>query len=113
MKSVFDVLDEVRRRPELFLGLDESKRAEQLQSLEHLLGGYALALRQHGIQEQVIDFPREFGRYLRTTRGWSASCGPTAAICDVAGRGEEAWQLFWSLVDEFRDHVYRKGASGG
>ncbi|AUX43998.1 uncharacterized protein SOCE26_054550 [Sorangium cellulosum] len=105
MASVFDVLDEVRKRPGMYLGGDESQRIAQLQNLEQLLHGYSLALRCHGIQEPVADFAREFGAYLWETRGWSASCGPVAAIREAAKSDGEAWELFWGLADEFRATV--------
>lgn len=49
-----------------------------------------------------MDLVREFGQYLRETREWSASCGPVAAIVAQAGAGSEAWELFWTLLDELR-----------
>ncbi|WP_437936848.1 hypothetical protein [Sorangium sp. So ce341] len=105
MASVFEVLDEIRKRPGMYVGGDESQRAMQLQNLEQLLCGYSLALRHHHIQERVADFTHEFGAYLWETKGWSASCGPIAAICEAARSDEEAWELFWRLVDEFRATV--------
>ncbi|WP_437496802.1 hypothetical protein [Sorangium sp. So ce1099] len=105
MASVFDVLDEIRKRPGMYVGGDESQRVSQLQNLEQLLCGYCLALRHHRIQERVLDFNREFGAYLLETRGWSASCGPVAAIRDAAKSDVELWELFWMLVDEFRATV--------
>jgi len=103
--SVFEVLDEIRRRPGIYVGGDESRRAMQLQNLEQLLCGYALALRHHQIQEPVADFIQELGNYLWETKGWSASCGPITAIREAAKSDEEAWVLFWNLVDEFRATV--------
>ena len=105
MASVFELLDEIRKRPGMYVGGDESQRVTQLQNLEQLLSGYSLALRHHCIQERVVDFNREFGTYLWETRGWSASCGPIVAICDTARSDGEAWELFWRLVDEFRTAV--------
>jgi hypothetical protein len=105
MASVFEVLDEVRKRPGMYVGGDDTARALQLQNLEQMLCGYSLALRQHRIEEPVTDFIREFGEYLRKTKGWSTSCGPVVAIIGEAGGDSEAWELFWSLVDEFRTTV--------
>jgi hypothetical protein len=102
MSTVFDLLDEVRKRPGLFVGGDERHRVQQLQDLELLLFGYAMALRYHSIQEPVTDFGREFAEYLNRTRDWSTSCGPTAAVIDATKNEQEAWELFWRLVDEFR-----------
>jgi hypothetical protein len=105
MASIFDLLDEIRKRPNMYVGHDESKRAMQLQTLETLVDGYRLALHNHNIREQVLDFNREFASYLFETKGWSASCGPVVAILDAAKSEEEAWELFWRMVDEFRATV--------
>jgi hypothetical protein len=105
MASAFDLLDEIRKRPMMYVGYDESKRVKQLKALETLMDGYSMALHNHHIQERVSDFNREFAAYLWKTRSWSASCGPVAAICEAAKSDEEAWELFWKLVDEFRATV--------
>ncbi|WP_437685676.1 hypothetical protein [Sorangium sp. So ce176] len=105
MASVFEVLDKIRKRPGMYVGGDESQRAMQLQNLEQLLCGYSLALRHHHIQGRVADFAHEFGACLREAKGWSASCGPIAAIREAATSDEEAWESFWRLVDEFRATV--------
>lgn len=105
MASVFELLDEIRRRPGMYVGGDESRRALQLRNLEQLLCGYTLALQCYRIQERVADFTREFGAHIWKTKGWSVSCGPVAAILEAADSDEEAWELFWRLVDEFRATV--------
>ncbi|NMO20005.1 hypothetical protein HPC49_21970 [Pyxidicoccus fallax] len=103
MSSVFELLEEIRKRPAMYVGGEDSHRVTQLRSLEHLLNGYSLALHHHGIREPVADFNREFGAFLSRTRGWSASAGPVAAIREAAKSDADAWELFWTLVDEFRD----------
>jgi hypothetical protein len=105
MASVFDLLDEIRKRPGMYVGHDESKRAMQLRNLELLMAGYWMALYNHNIKEPVLDFNREFAHYLYETRGWSASCGPVAAIREATKNQKEAWELFWQLIDEFRSTV--------
>jgi hypothetical protein len=105
MASVFDLLDEIRKRPTMYVGYDESKRALQLQTLEMLMAGYRMALYNHNIKERVSDFNREFARYLLETKGWCDSCGPVVAILQAAKSEEEAWDLYWKLVDEFRSTV--------
>lgn len=102
MATVFDLLDEIRKRPTMYVGYDESKRALQLQGLEMLLAGYRMALYNHNIKEPVSNFNREFGMYLLETKGWCDSCGPVVAILEAAKSEEEAWELFWRMVDEFR-----------
>lgn len=105
MASVFDLLNEIRKRPPMYVGYDEAKRAMQLKALETLMDGYSMALRNHKITERVPDFNRDFATYLWETKGWSASCGPVVAILEVAKSEEEAWELFWRMVDEFRSAV--------
>jgi hypothetical protein len=102
MPSVFELLDQIEQHPSIYLGGDTKQRILQLQNLELLLAGYALALRAHNLDETVEDFVRDFGEYLRRTRGWSASCGPVAAIRDAVGSDSGAWELFWRLVKEYR-----------
>ncbi|MCP3139186.1 hypothetical protein [Pyxidicoccus xibeiensis] len=102
MMSIFDLLEEVRRRPGMYVAGDESQGALRLRSLEQLIHGYSLALRQHGIQESVVEFARDFGEFLWETRGWSTSSGFAAAVLEAAGSDGAAWELFWRLVEEFR-----------
>jgi hypothetical protein len=111
MASVFDLLDEVRARPALYLGSDDARRAAQLQRLEQMLSGYTIALRQHGVREPVVDFLREFGDFLWTAKGLSASCGPAVAVVEAAQSEEAAWDLYWALVHEFREAVEARGRS--
>lgn len=58
MGTVFDLLDEVRKRPAMYVGWDEQHRVRQLQDLEYLLSGYTITLRNHSIHEPVADFLR-------------------------------------------------------
>ncbi len=102
MASVFAVLEEISKRPGMYVGGDETQRVLQLRNLEQLLCGYSLALRQHGIEEPVTDFIRQFGEYLLEKKRWSASCGPVVTIVEQAKSDGETWELFWTLVDEFR-----------
>ena len=105
MASVFDLLDDVRKYPGMYVGYDETKRALQLQGLEMLLAGYRIALYNHSIKEPVEDFNRKFASYLYETKGWSASCGAVAAIREAAKSDEGAWVLYWKMVDKFRATV--------
>jgi hypothetical protein len=102
MPSVFDVLDEIEKYPGMYVGGDDSQRGLQLQNIELLLFGYALALRAHNIDEPVKDFVHEFGEYLWRKYEWSAACGPVAAIRGGAKDDDEAWSMFWQLVREYR-----------
>ena len=56
--------------------------------LDAVLTGYAIALYEHGIQEPVQDFRRQFASYLRRRLDWSVSDGPIAAvIAETSWRG--------------------------
>jgi hypothetical protein len=102
MATVFELLDEIRKRPGMYVGGVDLGRLRQLQNLELLLFGYAAALRSHGIEEPVKDFVREFGQYLQERYEWSTACGPAAAIRDAATDDEDAWRMFWQLLDDFK-----------
>ena len=102
MRTILDVLEAVRLRPEMYVGLDPSQRGGQLQNIELILHGYAMAAENHSLKEPVSDFPREFGKYLHRKFGWSVECGPVAAIRAVAADDSDAWELFWKLVGEFK-----------
>jgi hypothetical protein len=107
MATVFTLLDSVRRRPSMYVGLDPYHRLGQLRNLELLLHGYAHALSAYDLHEEVENFCAAFMQYLHETRGWETACGPTAAIRDAVENDDQAWEMFWSLVDEFREAVAR------
>jgi hypothetical protein len=101
---VFGLLEEIRKRPELFLGVTSEDRGAQLRNLDMLLRGYGHAISQHGIKDPGRDFLQSFDHYLQTCHGWTAYSGIGAipAIQKNANTGDEAWELFWRLVDEFK-----------
>src|SRR5262245_16586861 len=101
--SVFDLLDEIRKRPTSYVGESNAERAKQLYNLDMLLARYGLALEQHGIEERVSSFHGEFGTYLRRRFAWSMSCGPIAAVRNASRDDDEAWERLWTLIEEFRD----------
>ena len=102
MATVFDLLAAIRERPSMYVGEDDASRGNQLRNLELLLHGYALAVRLHGLDEPVKNLPHEFAEYLRAKHDWSAAAGPVAAIREASGSDEEAWEVFWTLLDEYR-----------
>lgn len=97
MRSIFETLDQIEKRPTMYLG------ARTLRELELLIVGYELALHDH----KLVDghgFYREFRDYLRARFGWSMSCGPLDAIRREVG-AEHAWDRFFELMHEFRAHL--------
>ena len=103
--DVFDLLEQVKQRPSMYVGASNDQRGAQLRNLELILHGYAIALDRHQVRERVVDFPREFSKYLHTRFGWSAACGPVAAVRGAAESDEVAWEMFWQLVTDFRASV--------
>jgi hypothetical protein len=103
MPTVFDLLEEVRKRPELFVGMTSGHRGAQLRRMELLLSGYDLAVQRHGIEDPGKYFLRSFEQYIQKHLGWTDSgIGIIAAIQMHTASDKEAWELFWNLLDDFR-----------
>jgi hypothetical protein len=86
----------------MFLGWSSAERGAQLRDLEILLMGYGHAIERHGIEEPGRTFLRSFSQFLHERYEWSKSLGPIAAIREHAKDDEQAWQLLWTLIREFR-----------
>ena len=74
------------------------------------LSGAVLALPQSIAYALIAGLPPEYGLYAAIVpviiaclwgSSWHLICGPTAAIVDATANEQEAWDLFWKLVDEF------------
>lgn len=102
MRDVYDFLEEIKKRPGMYVGGSDEDRAAQLRDLELLLWGYQCALETHDIDEPGRRFTRRFSDYLRDRFRWSLACGPVAAIEAACGDDAKTWQTFWELVDAFR-----------
>jgi hypothetical protein len=111
MPSVFDLLEDVKKRPSMYVGWDSTERGKQLLSLEMLLMGYGHAVERHGVEDPGKDILRELGRYIFKQYGWSVSCGPIAAIRANVKSDDEAWELFWRLLDEFKNAPRLQGSA--
>ena len=103
MGSVFDLLEAIQKRPTLYVGWSEDRREDQMRDLEMLLHGYSAALHQHDVNEPGRNFLSKFSEYLRARYGWSMSCGPVVAIRNASTNADDAWELFWKLVWDYRD----------
>ncbi|MFD9941142.1 hypothetical protein ACFWYW_50065 [Nonomuraea sp. NPDC059023] len=96
LSDVFDFLEEVRLRPGMW--------ARSLEDLSSVLIGYKVAVKIHGITEQVDFWPDgPFAEWLWTKLGRQSSLGWAAEI----GREAEAenvnpLELFFTFVDDYR-----------
>lgn len=112
MKSIFNVLENIRQRPNMYLRSPPADRFGQIRELEMLVAGYKTAVFQHDIPELVRDFSYDFGEFLYRSREWSASTGPFNAIACSSSTGEEAWELLWKCVAEFKASLPRSTDAG-
>ncbi len=96
--SLLTMLALVEKRPSMYLGYDESHRAQQLDALESFIAGYCAAVHHHGLIDAGYTAYARFPDYLRNRFGWSMSCGPIAAIREHSDRDAAAWDLFWTLL---------------
>ncbi len=97
--SMFDLLERIEKRPEMYVGAQE--RREQLRNLNNVLFGYQLALNEHCPNSEG-DFLRDLAVFLMDRYGSSAVAGSVAAVEQVARSAEEAWDLFWTAVRDFK-----------
>ncbi|MFP2926779.1 hypothetical protein ACLESO_16585 [Pyxidicoccus sp. 3LG] len=93
-RNVFEWLDEVRLRPSMYFAT--------LRDLEMLLEGYSVATWVHSIDEGFTLDCRHFNTWLRFRRGWSTACGWADAVTRNSRSEEEAAQMFFALVEEYR-----------
>ena len=102
MASIFELLEDIEKRPGVFLGWSTAERGEQLRDLEMLLIGYGHAVDRHGLADPGAAFLESFNLFLTKKYGWSSAIGPIGAIREHATSDIAAWDLFWSLLREFR-----------
>jgi hypothetical protein len=95
-RNVFDWLEGVRARPDMYVG------DEGLSVLETLLHGYYAALHTHGIVEGVPSMGHHFLDWLYHGTGWSCSCGWAYAITMRYPDRDEALAVFFGFVDAYR-----------
>lgn len=92
--TIFEYLDYVRDRPRMY--------CNSIQDLAALIQGYYVALQLHGIVETVPEMGRHFNLWVCSKKGWSPVAGWTSGITNIAPSFEEHFDLFFELVDEYR-----------
>jgi hypothetical protein len=101
MPAIPDLLDKIRKRPGIYLG------ERSLSALYHTIGGYALALGVHGIENDTpLRLPNDFNdwvayrlHYKESTSGWKRM------ILGASPDEAAAFTRFFELLDE---HATRK-----
>jgi hypothetical protein len=107
--SVFDLLDDIEKRPNMFIGWGPDEWGKKLDSLEFMLVGYGHAVFRHGIDDPGKDLFATFSRFLRERYGWEeAELGPIRTIQLHTANDEEAWNMVWKLLREFRSAKPKK-----
>jgi hypothetical protein len=115
MPTVFDLLEDIEKRPGIYLGWTPKQRGKQLHSLEGILVGYSHAVNRHGIDEPGRNFCQSFGHFLRMRYGWAEAeeLGPIAEIRRRAASDEEAWQMVWKLIRVFLSTISERPHDDG
>lgn len=76
-------------------------RGRSLSHLESQCVGWEAALAAHGIADPGAGFSARFRDWLRETHGMSVARGWAEAIRRGAASDEEAWERFFTLLDQF------------
>ena len=103
-KAMFDLLDRIAARPEMYLGGAPGDGRAQLRNLEWLLYGYQLALGDHLPTDQG-NFVRDFARFVHDRYRCGTAIGAIRALDDLAKDDDAAWTLVWEAIRAFRDSV--------
>ncbi|CAN5895591.1 hypothetical protein BH11MYX3_BH11MYX3_16550 [soil metagenome] len=95
--SVYDIVDVIRKRPEMFLG------SRTLTGLHHFINGFRLAADSVGIQIQDGEPPfRSFHQWIETRLDGGPSDGWLQTLLEAMRDEESAYERFLLEVDEFR-----------
>lgn len=85
----------------MYIGYGPDERGLQLVALDAMLRGYANAVDLHNIDDPGGPLPGDLAEFLFQQRGWSKALGPIEETRRRASSDEDAWKMFWDLVDEF------------
>ena len=96
---VFALLASIRQRPGMYVPF------LQLGVLETLLWGFEVGMAPTGQFGRGSTFHAEFRDFIDTRRKWSMSAGWATGIRANCPTDERAWQVFFELLDEFREFV--------
>jgi hypothetical protein len=95
--SVYDIIDVVRRRPEMFLG------SRTLSGLHHFINGFRLALHSVDVQIQEGEPPfHSFHQWIEKRLDGGPSAGWLQTLLDATGDEASAYERFLLELDEFR-----------
>lgn len=89
-------LADIEARPLLYMRHDDDIEALQL-----LFAGYAIALHLHAIDDDLGDFNARFSQWLRGRTGWSASRGWAVALRENASSEQPLLTAFLVLARQF------------
>ncbi|MEU6345886.1 hypothetical protein ABZ883_33595 [Streptomyces sp. NPDC046977] len=106
--DVYDFLDQIRRRPDMWL------RDGSLHHLESILLGYRVALGVHAAEEPFAFWPEDsFVSWLRENGGHHSSLGWATDIEHGTPRGSTPLTEFFRLLDAYRAEGSRPDAGTG
>ncbi|HEY5452950.1 MAG TPA: hypothetical protein VIQ54_29555 [Polyangia bacterium] len=100
--SLMERLDQIRRRPNMYLGVGPPSYGTMLDRLETWIVGYSEAVRAHRITDVGVEFYERFWMFLERELGRSLSQGTIPTIRLLSVNDEEAWDAYWRLLDDFR-----------
>lgn len=96
LATILDILDHIQKRPRMYWG-------RSLPPLEIFCHGYYAALSTRHIQEPVpVVGTFHFGEWLYRRYKWPHACGWAEAIRTQCETDEEAFDKFFSLLEEYR-----------
>jgi hypothetical protein len=100
--SLMERLDQIKRRPGMYLGIGAPHYGTMLDRLETWIVGYSEAIRAHAITDVGVEFYERFWVFLERQLGRSMSQGTIPTIRLLSVNDEEAWNTYWRLLEDFR-----------